>query len=158
MQGGIDSCDQEQPVRAPVTRVYTSIAGMKDIPMKLRTWGDSLKVDELYDNTRVLIIEPGDCTRYELLVIGLANEVCAHMGLSLGSYVVCNHNLTGLFSSMPFFKGQYLSWRHVNRHLHVSAPGSCWMITRILGKIYDTQYQTYEEFEQSVINDLNKKS
>jgi len=125
---------------------------------RTREWKDAIKINELHGDTRVLVIEPGDMTRYDLMVTQLDNRVCAHMGLPLDSYIVCNHNLSSMFTAMTFFTGQYLSWRHVKEHLHVHAPGSCWMITEILSHFYSTQCQSYEEFEQSVDYYQGKKS
>ena len=117
---------------------------------RTREWKDAIKVDEQLGDTRVLIAEPGDCTRYELIVTKLDGRICAHMGLPLDSYVVCNHNLSGMFSAMTFFTGQYLSWSHVREHMHIFAPGSCWLITELLAELYDTKCQSYKEFEQSM--------
>jgi len=125
---------------------------------RTREWKDAIKINEQHGDTRVLVVEPGDCTKYELMVTELSNHVCAIMGLPTGSYIVCSSNLSGMFTAMPFFSGQYLSWQHVKTHMHIHAVGSCWMITRILGKIYGTQYQSWEDFEQSTMNELTKKS
>lgn len=117
---------------------------------RTRSWYKSIKLDEQHGDTQVLVIEPGDMTRYELMVTRLDNRISAHMGLPLDSYIVCNHNLSSMFTAMTFFTGQYLSWKHIQKHLHVHAPGSCWMITEILSQFFNTQCQSYEEFEQSL--------
>ena len=119
---------------------------------RTREWKDAIKINEQHGDTRVLVVEPGDCTKYELMVTELSNHVCAIMGLPTGSYIVCNHNLSGMFTAMPFFSGQYLSWNHVKNHMHIHAAGSCWLITELLAEMYGTRCQTYEEFERDVAN------
>jgi len=108
-----------------------------------------LRVDTERGDFRYIVAEPGDATRYELLIASLDHTVAKMSNQLEGSLIVSCLNLTGEPRSM-FVRPGRLHWQDIREGLGISAEGSCYFITVLLSWIYPRfACMSEEEFQAS---------
>ena len=124
---------------------------MIDYVYRGRKLHDSIiKADSERGDFRYLVAEPGDATRYELLVAAPDPATLEACHESPGSIIVTQLNLSNGPSSMFIRVGTRLSWRDIHEGLGIDAAGSCYFITVFLSYIYQgIRCETEEEFQAS---------
>jgi hypothetical protein len=116
-----------------------------------------LKTDIQQGDLRYIVAEPGDCTRYELLITSVDNATADTIGVTRGSLIVTLLNLGGHPRSM-FLYPDKLSWKDVRDGLSLSAEGSCYFITALIAWIYPGfSCASEEEFYESYMAEQKRK-
>lgn len=93
-----------------------------------------VSTDTQRSDTRHIVAEPGDATKYELLVTSFDNATTSAVHERNNSIVVTVLNLTGEPKSM-FLRPGKLHWLDIRNGLGICAEGSCYFITVLIAYI-----------------------
>jgi hypothetical protein len=106
----------------------------------------SIITHETHGDTHYIVAEPGDATRYALLVTVISGELAHQAHVVPGALVVTCLNLRGNPVSMYVRRGDRLHWEDINEGMGIHASGSCYFITELLALLFDVECETYEQF------------
>ena len=123
--------------------------------MRTKSWKEATVRGVTDGDTLALLIEPGDCTRYRVLLARVSNEV-ADVADESGGWFVRLTNFSGSTGRAAYVRANtLLLYTDVQRLLGVTAPGSaqlmCELISHVTGA---TRCESWEAFEARLERDV----
>lgn len=122
--------------------------------MRTREWAESIVRDVTVGDTRALVVEPGDMTRYCVLLTRVSDG-CADQAGESGGWFVRLTNFAGSAARAAYVRANtLLLYTDVESLLGVTATGSAQLMCELIAHFTgDTRCESWDQFEDRLARD-----
>jgi hypothetical protein len=123
--------------------------------MRTRSWEEATVRDVTVGDTRALVVEPGDCTRYCVLLTRVSDG-CANEAGESGGWFMRLTNFGGSGARAAYVRaGMYMLYTDAESLLGVTATGSAQLMCELIAHFTggDVRCESWEAFEARLERD-----